>query len=202
MVRRRTPQILFALIAQTARRRLVSYTVWMYGRLIGEAMLEVGSTPARRVGAFHPTIFGLSVLPGITDMFPALVAFGEFCRRRKLAGCEPDRAADETLGAFASTPEGQRVIAAAKQVDQLVVRDAGGRIVAWQSIAITDVEQFTALATAGTSSCPSEPPHGDATAAGSPRFRMSLTLARERARGGAWGRTSAALGGRQPALES
>jgi hypothetical protein len=127
--------------------RPVTYTVWMHGQQIGETKLEYRHTSQRHAGAFHPTEFGLTMLPGITAMGPALFAFGDMCQQ---AGIDTDddrpENASAALDAFARTPEGQRVIAAAKQIAEVEVRDSNGKRVTWESLAITDLEWMVAVA--------------------------------------------------------
>lgn len=125
----------------------MTYTVWMHDQQIGETEFEYRHTSERRAGAFHPTEFGLTMLPGITAIGPALFAFGDMCRR---AGIDPgdDRreSASAALDAFAGTPEGRRVIDAARQIAKVEVRDPDGRRVPWESLAITDLEWMVAVA--------------------------------------------------------
>src|SRR5689334_19263682 len=109
----------------------------MHGQQIGETKLEYRHTGTRFAGAFHPTEFGLTLLPGITAMGPALFAFGEMCRRE---GIDTDDASADTasgaLNAFAHTPEGRRVLDAARQIAQVEVRDPNGKRVLWESLNI------------------------------------------------------------------
>ena len=125
----------------------MTYTVWMHGQQIGETKFEYRHTAQRHAGAFHPTPFGLTMLPGITAMGPALFAFGDMCRR---AGIDTDddcpTNASAALEAFSETPEGRRVIAAAKQIADVEVRDPDGKRMPWESLAITDLEWMVAFA--------------------------------------------------------
>ncbi len=119
----------------------MTYTVWIREQQIGETAFEYEHDKRRRAGSFQPTEFGLQVLPSITAMAPALFEFGAMCKRY---GIDPDSAAEAdaatALDVFGGTPEGQRVIAAAKQIAELEVRDPSGRIVPWEFLAITDLE--------------------------------------------------------------
>jgi hypothetical protein len=125
----------------------MTYTLWMNDEKIGETDFEMPTRGSRRAGLFRPTAFGLTVLPGITDMFPALIAFGELCRRENI-NVDDDRpeSASIALDAFGGTAEGQRVIAAAKHIGAIVVRDATGGTVFWDSLAISDLELLASLA--------------------------------------------------------
>lgn len=120
---------------------LVTYTVWMHGRRIGETRFELSEHFQRRVGVFQPTPHGLTVLPEITAMFPALLEFAEMCRRH---GLDVDdnwcQAISESANAFEDTPEGQRVLEAADRIAQIEVRDPAGRVIAWESLAISELD--------------------------------------------------------------
>ena len=122
------------------------FTLWMHDRQIGETNFELGTPGRRRAGLFRPTAYGLSVLPGITAMVPALLAFGEMCQREGLDVDDdgPENAA-AALDAFGGTPEGQRVISAAKQIAAVVVRDSRGQTLIWESLAISDLALLASL---------------------------------------------------------
>src|SRR5579883_3238383 len=94
-------------IGPSANEGLVTYTIWMRGRRIGETRFELSEPFQRRVGAFLPTAHGLTVLPGITTMFPALLEFAEMCHRHGLdVNDDWSRAVTDTARAFSETPEG------------------------------------------------------------------------------------------------
>jgi hypothetical protein len=155
----------------------VVYTVWMYGQKIGETRFEALCAGRRRAGVFHPTEFGIAMLPGITDMFPALVAFRDMCER---AGVDVDDDRPETgrdaFEAFKGTPEGKRVVAAARRIAEIEVREETGESIQWESLAISNLEELVALAAQRTPSRPEPPqrPNGDPV-----RFLISLTVATE-----------------------
>ncbi len=125
----------------------MAYTVWKDGKRIGQTNLELSPGGRRRAGAFLPNDYGLTVLPGISAMLPALMAFGEMCRRRgmNVEDTSPD-AGRMALEAFAETIEGQAVIEAAKHVAAVEVRDSRGQTVVWESLLISDLRQVRALA--------------------------------------------------------
>ena len=66
------------------------YTVWKNGKQIGATQFELSPGGRKRVGMFHPNEYGLTVLPGITAMFPALLEFEEMCRRNHPRSEQPD----------------------------------------------------------------------------------------------------------------
>ncbi|HEV8496106.1 MAG TPA: hypothetical protein VGQ56_04550 [Gemmatimonadaceae bacterium] len=125
----------------------MAYTVWKDGKLIGQTDLELSPGGRRRAGAFHPNEYGLTVLPGITAMLPALFAFGDMCRRKGID--VNDRSPDAARLAredFDDTMEGRAVLEAAKHVGEVELRDSRGRTVVWDSLMISDVRHIRALA--------------------------------------------------------
>ena len=123
------------------------YSVWKNGEKIGDTRFELSPAPRKRAGVFHPTSFGLTVLPGITAMAPALFDFGEMCKAQGV-DVEDDRreTADRVFNRFANTPEGRRVQAAANCIADLELRDAAGRTMQWESIMISDMTDVVELA--------------------------------------------------------
>ena len=122
----------------------MTYTVWLDDVQIGETSFELENQRRKHCGSFHPTEYGLAVLPSITAMAPALFAFGRMCRREGLDPDDPNMTADKVRAIFDETPEGRRIISAAKQLDRVVVRDPAGRLMPWESLAITDLETLLA----------------------------------------------------------
>ena len=124
----------------------MTYTVWKNGERIGATRFELWPGPRKRAGVFHPTAFGLSVLPGITAMGPALLEFGEMCRAHGV-DVDDDRpeTAEKAFDAFADTPEGKRIQAAASCIADLELRDPAGRTLQWESIMISDMTTLVEL---------------------------------------------------------
>lgn len=127
----------------------MTYTVWMHGRRIGDTRFEVADHFQRRAGSFHPTPHGLTVLPGLTALFPALLEFAELCRRH---GFDVDeswlQAVSTTAEAFSNSPEGQRVLAAAERIADVEVRDSTGQQLAWESLSITELDRLIPITSA------------------------------------------------------
>lgn len=121
----------------------MTFTVWMHDRLIGETDFELAPIGERRAGVFRPTQYGLSVLPGITCMFPALLELHAVCRRH---GINPDDDAltpdHPDLDFVSATPAGQRVIEAARYISQVELRDRTGRILPWEALMISDADEI------------------------------------------------------------
>lgn len=152
------------------------YTVWMYGRKIGQARLDTSVRGGRLAGVFHPTEFGLTVLPGITDMFPALVDFKNMCRQLGVDVQDADpEIGKRAFEQFKDTAEGRRVVAAAKLIAAIEVCDRRGDDVAWASLAISDMEALRTLALRERPDrAASLPPASDTADI---RYLISLTLA-------------------------
>jgi hypothetical protein len=149
------------------------YTVWKNGKQIGATQFELSPGGRKRVGMFHPNEYGLTVLPGITAMFPALLEFGEMCRRNGVDvefDSPEKRAAGHEL--FAETPEGRAVIEAAQNIGELELRDSRGETLVWDSLAISDVGMFADLAI----SCGENPETRTSESTG-PAYMISATLA-------------------------
>ena len=166
----------------------MSYTVWMDGTKIGETALEMRHGARKRAGVFHPTELGLSVLPGITAMGPALLDTGRMCRELGIntedAALDVEAAADELFG----TPPGQRVLAAASQIARLELRGPTGELVRWDSILISDVDEMAAAAArdSGTKLEVDTPPNTERM-----RYLISATLAKGAAGRSFWSRAPA-----------
>ena len=125
----------------------MTYSLWSNGHEVGHTTFELSPAPRKHAGMFHPTEFGLTILPAITAAFPALLEFGEMCRRSGVDTESDDPAtASAALDTFVDTPEGRRMMAAMRQVAQLELRDPRGRTVAWESIMISDTKDLLAAA--------------------------------------------------------
>lgn len=125
----------------------MTYTVWLHGQQIGQTNFELHPGRRQHAGAFHPTEFGLQVLPSITAMAPALLDFGALCRSEGFDTDSPDPALGaEALDTFAETTEARRVMDAAKHIAALEVRDPSGQLVKWQTLLITDVKWLVSMA--------------------------------------------------------
>src|SRR5262245_31392620 len=160
------------------RGRTMTYTVWLHGQQIGETEFEFRPDRRRQAGTFHPTEFGLTVLPSITEMMPALFDFGDLCRRHGLDTEDTNSdSASDALDRLAATPEAERLMAVAKRVSRVEVRDADGQLVVWDSLLISDLELLVQIARERTPSVEEEldePLHHDPI-----KFMISLTLKEE-----------------------
>jgi hypothetical protein len=125
------------------------YTLWQRDVLIGETDFQLGRMPdGRRAGVFHPAPSGMSVLPALTAMAPALFGLGEAMGRLPLSDEAIDDDPEGALAAFEQSPEGRRLLAAAEQMAELELRDGGGRPIAFESILVTDLRELASLGVA------------------------------------------------------
>ena len=140
------------------------YTLSLNGVVIGETDFEhKGRGPRQQAGIFRPTPMGLEVLPKVTGMFAASLAFTRVLEKRKseIAG------ADAIAALMENTPEGQKLIEHAKVIDQLELRDPDGHLLAVESIAVSNLQELAELAASKL---------GKAVARGTPRYLISATI--------------------------
>jgi hypothetical protein len=124
----------------------MSYTVWLDGTRIGETALELRHGNNRRGGVFHPTELGLSVLPSITAMGPALLDAGRRYREDDFIPDDPNAPPESAAAAFFATDEGQRIMLAGELISRLELHDPSGELVPWESLLISDMNELTAVA--------------------------------------------------------
>ena len=151
------------------------YTVWKNGEKIGETRFELSPGPRKRAGVFHPTAFGLTALPGITAMFPALLEFGAMCQERGVDVSDNRReVAEQAFETYSDSPEANRIRLAASHIAQLELRDPNGQTLEWESIMISDMTTLADLAARHRPSARNQLK----TLPGDPiRFMISTTLA-------------------------
>ena len=122
------------------------YTLWQRDVLIGETDFSLGRLPGgRRAGVFHPAPSGMSVLPALTAMAPALFALGEAIERLPLSEEEMERDPEGAVDAFERSPEGRRILAAAEQMADLELRDGSGHPIPFESILVTDLHEMASI---------------------------------------------------------
>lgn len=120
------------------------YTLLLHGIVIGETDFEhKGHGPRQQAGIFRPAVSGLDLLPKITGMFAASLAFMRVVERHKHAIETNDATAMELLE---HTPEGRTLVEHAKVIEQLELRDPAGNQVAIESIAVSNLQELAALA--------------------------------------------------------
>jgi hypothetical protein len=150
----------------------VEYTVWKDGKQIGQTDLELQAGKRRRAGVFRPSRHGVTVLPGICAMLPALMAFGDMCQRE---GIQTDNFTSDgnrfRFEEFVETPEGRAVAEAAKHFADVELRDARGQTVRWEVLMISDVDEVRTLATERAIPTP-----GDPSANAEPMYIISVTF--------------------------
>lgn len=157
------------------------YTLWSRDTHVGDTDFSLGEQTAnRRVGVFQPTAPGLMLLPGITDMAPALLALNAVIERDGLSDDDMERLLqdDEWIERM---PEMRRMMASARHISDLQLRDPDGRPLAVESILVSDLDELKRLATADDDQHDDEPAEGAAPEPSQPpepvRFIISVTLA-------------------------
>lgn len=142
------------------------YTLLLHGVVIGETDFEhKGQGPRQQAGVFRPSPSGMTVLPQITGMFAASLAFMRVVERNKTSLAQNG---DTALGLLESTPEGRRLIEHAKVLEQLELRDPDGKPLAIESIAVSNLQELAALAASKL---------GKATlGATAPKYLISVTI--------------------------
>jgi hypothetical protein len=123
----------------------MTYTLWSRDTLVGETDFALMREDRRRLGVFHPAASGMLILPALTDMMPALFGMESYMRSIGFTADEMDRDPDAAFAAFDDSSAGQRVLAAGKQVGDLVLRDASGHRVAFDSILVSDMDRLGEL---------------------------------------------------------
>jgi hypothetical protein len=119
------------------------YTLTLNGVVIGETDFEhTGRGPRQQAGIFRPTPLGLDVLPQVTGMFAASLAFTRVVEQRK----SEIETADGIVALMENTPEGRKLIEHARVIDQLELRDPHGQLLAVESIAVSNLQELAELA--------------------------------------------------------
>lgn len=120
------------------------YTLWSRGVLVGVTDFALGDTHSRHLaGVFQPAETGMMLLPALTAMAPALFDLHARMKREQLSEEDAETNPDRVLEVFEHSPEGQRVIASAKEVEQLELRAPSGRMLEIESILVSDLEEMS-----------------------------------------------------------
>ena len=122
----------------------MKYTLWLDGHLLGETRLQ-HRNPAnnQRLGALHPTPYGLELLPGLCGFLEAAAAVKQSLGHIGIA--DPDAEADRTMELLASTPEGARFMELVKTLGKLELREAGGGRAPFHTVILTDIHELESL---------------------------------------------------------
>ncbi len=124
----------------------MEFSVWLDGAKIGETAFEIAHGAGRRAGVFHPTVCGFERLPAITAMARTLLDVGRLCRRTGIDPDDPDLDVEATTDSIFETPEGHRMMDAVKINVRLQLHDSRGRIVKWETLLISDMDDIRAAA--------------------------------------------------------
>ena len=120
------------------------YTLLLHGIVIGETDFEhKGRGPRQQAGIFRPAASGLGLLPKITGMFAASLAFMRVVEKHKSA---MDKNGETALELLEDTPEGRTLVEHAKVIEQLELRDPNGNQLAIESIAVSNLQELATLA--------------------------------------------------------
>ena len=120
------------------------YTLWSRGILVGVTDFALGDKHNRHLaGVFHPAETGMMLLPAITAMAPALFDLHARMEHEHLSEKDAETNPDRVLEVFEQSPEGQRVIASAKEVEQLELRAPSGQVLEIESILVSDLEEMS-----------------------------------------------------------
>jgi hypothetical protein len=126
------------------------YTLWSRGVLVGATDFALGDEHGPHLaGVFQPAESGMMLLPALTAMAPALFSLETMLRREHLTENDADQDPERVLELFEQSPEGQRVIASAREVEQLELRAPNGRVLELESILVSDLEELGKLGVRG-----------------------------------------------------
>jgi len=120
------------------------YTLWSRGILVGVTDFALGDMHSRHLaGVFQPAETGMMLLPALTAMAPALFDLHARMKREHLSDEDAKTNPDRVLEVFEQSPEGQRVIASAKEVEQLELRAPSGEVLEIESILVSDLVEMS-----------------------------------------------------------
>jgi hypothetical protein len=120
------------------------YTLWARGILIGATDFALGEEHSRHLaGVFQPATSGMMLLPALTAMGPAVLDLKTMFKREHLSEDDAEHDPDRVMEIFERSPEGQRVIASAKAIEQLELRAPNGRVLEFESILVSDLTEWS-----------------------------------------------------------
>ena len=123
------------------------YTLWSRGILIGATDFALGDAHSCHLsGVFQPAESGMMILPAITAMAPALLDLRALMRREQFTEEDIERDFDRARQLFEYSPEGKRVIASAKEIEQLELRSPSGEVLATEMVLVSDLLEMNRFA--------------------------------------------------------
>jgi hypothetical protein len=129
-----------------APEETMPYTLWSRGILVGATDFALGEQDSRHLaGVFQPAESGMMLLPAITAMAPALFELKTMMKREHVSEEDADNDPDRVLAIFEQSPEGQRIIASAKEIEQLELRAPNGRVIEIESILVSDLTELSRI---------------------------------------------------------
>lgn len=121
----------------------MTYTLWSHGILVGVTDFSLGAKYSRHLaGVLQPAETGMMFLPALTAMAPALFDLDARMKQEHLLEEDADTDVDGVLDVFEQSLEGQRVIASAKEAEQLELRAPNGRVLEIESILVSDLMEM------------------------------------------------------------
>lgn len=120
------------------------YTLWSRGILIGATDFALGDTDGRHLaGVFQPAESGMMLLPVLTAMAPALFDLKAMMKRERITEEDADADPDRVLEIFEGSPEGRRLMASAKEMQQLELRAPSGGVLELESLLLSDLTELS-----------------------------------------------------------
>ena len=119
------------------------YTLWSRGILVGATDFSLGERNSRHLaGVFQPAESGMMLLPALTAMAPALFDLKTMMKREHITENDADEDPDRVMDVFEQSPEGRRLMAAAKEIERLELRAPNGRVLELESILVSDLTEL------------------------------------------------------------
>jgi hypothetical protein len=127
-------------VAAPDPEKTMPYTLWSRGILVGVTDFALGDKHSRHLaGVFQPAETGMMLLPALTAMAPALFDLHARMKQEHLSEEAAEANPDRVLEVFEHSLEGKRVIASAKEVEQLELRAPSGLVLEIESILVSDL---------------------------------------------------------------
>ena len=128
------------MLGHSIDEQIMPYTLWSRGVLVGVTDFALGRRDGRHLaGVFQPAESGMMILPALTAMAPALFDLHARMKSEQLTEEDAESNPDRVLQVFEQSPEGQRVMASCKEIEQLELREPGGRALELESILVSDL---------------------------------------------------------------
>lgn len=119
----------------------MTYTFWHSGTLLGESDLALPSTkPGQQGGVFHPTVYGLTMLPTLTC---GLSASRAFQRELSAMGKRAEDLSNEDIASLIETSDATAaMVELGRILGEIELRAPDGQPIPFETIAFSDVEEL------------------------------------------------------------